>query len=87
MGDPEADREKAMAAVKAMFERYKLIAAQRPKDHIVSMGITSANRQYLRDQDFDREVMESMKVVDAGLDGSVAFEMTIGPNFSNLNSA
>lgn len=39
MGDPEADREKAMAAVKAMFERYKLIAAQRPKDHIVSAKI------------------------------------------------
>jgi acyl-coenzyme A thioesterase 13 len=37
-------------------------------------------------QDFDREVMESMKLVDAGIDGSVAFEMTIVPNFSNLNS-
>jgi len=36
MGDPVADREKAMAAVRAMFERYKLIAARRPKDHIVS---------------------------------------------------
>jgi hypothetical protein len=36
MSDHEADREKAMAAVRAMFERYKLIAAQRPKDHIVS---------------------------------------------------
>jgi acyl-coenzyme A thioesterase 13 len=37
-------------------------------------------------QDFDREVMDSLKLVDAGMDGSVAFEMTIGPNFSNLNS-
>ncbi|KAL5119032.1 hypothetical protein ACEQ8H_002956 [Pleosporales sp. CAS-2024a] len=69
MGHSEADRQKAMAAVSAMFERYKLIAAQRPKDH-----------------DFDRDVMESMKLVDAGLDGSVTFEMTMVPSFSNLNN-
>jgi acyl-coenzyme A thioesterase 13 len=37
-------------------------------------------------QDFDREVMESLKLVDAGIDGSVTYEMTITPNFSNLNS-
>jgi|TARA_R110002003_G_scaffold2545_3_gene24451 hypothetical protein len=37
-------------------------------------------------QDFDREVMENMKLVDARLDGSVVYEMTIAPNFSNLNS-
>jgi acyl-coenzyme A thioesterase 13 len=36
MSDNEADRKKAMAAVRAMFQKYKLIAAQRPKDHIVS---------------------------------------------------
>lgn len=30
--------------------------------------------------------METMKVVDAGLDGSVSYEMTVGPSFSNLNS-
>lgn len=30
--------------------------------------------------------MENMKLVDAGLDGSVSFELTILPNFSNLNS-
>ncbi|KAF1915570.1 thioesterase family protein-like protein [Ampelomyces quisqualis] len=53
-----------------MFERYKLIAAQRPEDHI----------------DFDREVMENMKLVDASLDGAVSYEMTIAPNFSNLNN-
>ncbi|KAH7386746.1 HotDog domain-containing protein [Phaeosphaeria sp. MPI-PUGE-AT-0046c] len=70
MSDPENDRQKAMASVRAMFERYKLIAAQRPEDHI----------------DFDREVMENMMLVDAGLDGSVAYEMTIAPNFSNLNN-
>jgi hypothetical protein len=37
-------------------------------------------------QDFDREVMENMKLVDATLDGTVTYEMTIAPNFSNLNS-
>jgi hypothetical protein len=36
MSDQEADRKKAMAAVRATFERYKLIADRRPKDHIVS---------------------------------------------------
>jgi acyl-coenzyme A thioesterase 13 len=36
MGNAEADRDKAMAAVKAMFERYKLLAARRPPGHIVS---------------------------------------------------
>jgi hypothetical protein len=36
MGGHEDDQQKAMAAVRAMFERYELIAAQRPVDHIVS---------------------------------------------------
>jgi acyl-coenzyme A thioesterase 13 len=36
MGDPEADRNKAMAAVRAMFEKYHVLAARRPKNHIVS---------------------------------------------------
>lgn len=36
MGVPEADRRKAMRAVEAMFERYRILAAQRPQDHIVS---------------------------------------------------
>jgi acyl-coenzyme A thioesterase 13 len=30
--------------------------------------------------------MENLRLVDAGLEGSVAYEMTITPNFSNLNS-
>jgi hypothetical protein len=38
--DPEADRQKAMAAVRAMFERYKVLAARRPKDHVVSSIIS-----------------------------------------------
>jgi hypothetical protein len=36
MSDPEADRNKAMAAVRAMFEKYHVLAARRPKNHIVS---------------------------------------------------
>ncbi|KAF1851099.1 thioesterase family protein-like protein [Cucurbitaria berberidis CBS 394.84] len=70
MGDPEADRKKAIAAVQAMFDRYTLLAARRPKDHI----------------DFDREVMENFKIIDAGLDGSVTYELYMAPNFSNLNN-
>ncbi|KAF2265462.1 thioesterase family protein-like protein [Lojkania enalia] len=69
MGSPEEDRSRAIRAVEAMFERYRLLAAQRPEDHI----------------DFDREVMDNLKIVDAGLDGSVAFEFRMSPNFSNLN--
>jgi hypothetical protein len=29
--------------------------------------------------------MENLKIVDAGLDGSVVYELFIAPNFSNLN--
>jgi hypothetical protein len=29
--------------------------------------------------------MENLKLVDAGLDGSVVYELFIAPNFSNLN--
>jgi hypothetical protein len=35
MGDAQADRRKAMVAVQAMFEKYKLLAARRPKNHVV----------------------------------------------------
>jgi acyl-coenzyme A thioesterase 13 len=30
--------------------------------------------------------MENLKLVDAGLDGSVVYEFYVAPNFSNLNS-
>ncbi|CAI9635427.1 hypothetical protein GT037_010448 [Alternaria burnsii] len=70
MGDQQANRQKAMAAVHAMFEKYKLLAARRPKDHV----------------DFDREVMLNLELVDASLDGTVTYELVIGPNFSNLNN-
>jgi acyl-coenzyme A thioesterase 13 len=88
MDDHEADRKKAMAAVRAMFEKYKLVAAQRPEDHIVSTTLYRLlmSAKLTAQQDFDREVMENLKLVDAGLEGSVAYEMTITPNFSNLNS-
>ncbi|KAF2272266.1 uncharacterized protein EI97DRAFT_228658 [Westerdykella ornata] len=69
MGNPEADRQKAMAAAQAMFDRYFLLAAERPKDHI----------------DFDRQVMKDLKLVDATLDGTVTFEFFISQNYSNLN--
>jgi hypothetical protein len=29
--------------------------------------------------------MENLKIVDAGIDGSVTFELNVSPNFSNLN--
>jgi acyl-coenzyme A thioesterase 13 len=31
--------------------------------------------------------MENLKLVDAGLDGSVVYEFYIAPNFSNLNGS
>jgi hypothetical protein len=30
-------KRKARAAVQAMFDRYKLLASKRPKDHVVSI--------------------------------------------------
>ena len=29
--------------------------------------------------------MDNLKIVDAGLDGSVTFELLMAPSFSNLN--
>lgn len=37
-------------------------------------------------QDFDNVVMNHMKLVDAGPEGSVEYELCIAPGFSNLNS-
>ncbi|EMD67618.1 hypothetical protein COCSADRAFT_34417 [Bipolaris sorokiniana ND90Pr] len=70
MSDPGADRQKAIAAVRAMFDKYKLLAEKRPKDHI----------------DFDNQVMNSLELVDATTDGTVTYEMFMAPNFSNLNN-
>lgn len=69
MGSVEDGRTKAMKAVTAMFDRYKLLAAQRPEDHI----------------DFDSEVMDKLELITAGPEGSVEYELQISPGFSNLN--
>ncbi|KZM21820.1 uncharacterized protein EKO05_0003135 [Ascochyta rabiei] len=66
----DESKKKARAAVQAMFDRYELLASQRPKGHV----------------DFDSEVMKNMKIVDAGPEGSAEFELYIAPNFSNLNN-
>ncbi|KAJ4379095.1 hypothetical protein N0V86_005136 [Didymella sp. IMI 355093] len=63
-------KRKARAAVQAMFDRYKLLASKRPKDHV----------------DFDSVVMNNMELVDAGPEGSVEYELYIAPGFSNLNN-
>ncbi|KAF2086905.1 thioesterase family protein-like protein, partial [Saccharata proteae CBS 121410] len=63
-------RSKAMRAVGAMFERYKLLASMRPDNHV----------------DFDHEVMDALKLVDAGPEGFAQFEMTISETFSNMNN-
>ncbi|RMZ73295.1 thioesterase family [Pyrenophora seminiperda CCB06] len=68
--NPEANRQKAMAAVRAMFDKYELLEARRPKHHV----------------DFDRQVMQDLELVDASLDGSVTFELYVALNFSNLNN-
>jgi hypothetical protein len=35
-GEDDAARSKAIRAVEAMFERYRILTDQRPKGHIVS---------------------------------------------------
>ncbi|USP75905.1 uncharacterized protein yc1106_03179 [Curvularia clavata] len=70
MSDQAADRRKAMAAVQALFDKYKLLEAKRPEGHA----------------DFDNEVMNSLELVDATIDGTVTYEMFIKPSFSNLNN-
>ncbi|EKG15941.1 Thioesterase superfamily [Macrophomina phaseolina MS6] len=70
MAPTDADgRAKAMRAVQALFDRYKLISAQRPPGHV----------------DFDHSVMSKLKLVDAGLEGYAQYELTVGNEFSNLN--
>ena len=83
----DEEKKKARAAVQAMFDRYKLLALQRPKGHTVSslilkLGVCETDKW----QDFDSAVMNNMKIMDAGPEGSVEFELFIAPNFSNLNS-
>ena len=88
MSEHEGDRQKAMAAVGALFAKYKLLAAKRTKGHVVST--TPRNYAVLgyadSAQDFDSQVMDSLELVDATPDGTVAFDMVMAPSFSNLNS-
>jgi hypothetical protein len=36
MTDSDADRHKAIRAVEALFQRYRILARKRPDDHLVS---------------------------------------------------
>ncbi|KAF2841670.1 hypothetical protein M501DRAFT_1000942 [Patellaria atrata CBS 101060] len=67
--DAARDREEAMAAVQAMFDRYKLLASKRKAGHI----------------DFDNYVMNNLKLIDASPKGTVEYQFTIPQNYSNLN--
>ncbi|KAK8247755.1 HotDog domain-containing protein [Phyllosticta capitalensis] len=70
MASKSEARNKAMRAIQqGLFDRYDLIAAQRPKDHV----------------DFDRVVMSKLRLVDAALDGFSQYEFTVSEDFSNLN--
>jgi hypothetical protein len=40
-------KKKARAAVQAMFDRYKVLAAQRPEDHVVSRCMPELQRSLL----------------------------------------
>ncbi|KAF2992921.1 hypothetical protein E8E13_000547 [Curvularia kusanoi] len=62
-------KSRARAAVQALFDRYFVLASKRSKGHI----------------DFDGEVMKNLKLIDAGPEGSVVYELHIAPGFSNLN--
>ncbi|KAK7534282.1 HotDog domain-containing protein [Phyllosticta citribraziliensis] len=70
MADKSEARAKAMRAIQqGLFDRYELIAAQRPADHV----------------DFDHVVMSKLRLVDAALDGFSQYEFTVSKEFSNLN--
>ncbi|KAK7555365.1 thioesterase family protein-like protein [Phyllosticta paracitricarpa] len=70
MADKSEARAKAMRAIQqGLFDRYELIVAQRPADHV----------------DFDRLVMSKLRLVDAALDGFSQYELTVSKEFSNLN--
>lgn len=79
-------KKKARAAVQAMFDRYRLLASKRPDDHVVSGFVYYIAAMTDESQDFDNEVMNNMKIVDAGPEGSVEYQLFIAPGFSNLNS-
>jgi len=59
----------AFRSVQALFDRYHIIAATRPAHYI----------------DYDYDVMNNMKLIDASPEGSVVFELLISDKYSNLN--
>ncbi|KAJ9663925.1 hypothetical protein H2201_005407 [Coniosporium apollinis] len=63
------DQDARKKAMAAVRAIYHRIAATRPSGHL----------------DFDHEVMKSVKLIDAGPEGSVVYELLITPSFSNLN--
>jgi hypothetical protein len=77
-------------AVAALLDRYKLIAAKRDPGHVVRCPRFQQSswwrRATLTIQDFDHTVMNTFKLVDAGINGSVVYELHIAPCFSNINS-
>ncbi|KAK7512391.1 HotDog domain-containing protein [Phyllosticta citriasiana] len=76
MADKSEARAKAMRAIQqGLFDRYELIVAQRPADHVVR----------LVQADFDRLVMSKLRLLDAALDGFSQYELTVSKEFSNLN--
>ncbi|KAF2095033.1 thioesterase family protein-like protein [Rhizodiscina lignyota] len=70
MASKDEARRKAIAAVNAIFERYRLIVKQRPDGHV----------------DFDHGVMKDLKLLDAGPEGSTLYEIRIDEKYSNLNN-
>jgi hypothetical protein len=61
------DRERAMKAVRGMWDRYNAIHKIRPING------------------FDNELMADLKLLDAGMDGWVVFELKVTERYCNLN--
>ncbi|KAK5147245.1 hypothetical protein LTR04_000876 [Oleoguttula sp. CCFEE 6159] len=70
-GGGDNGRFRAMAAVQAIFERYRILESMRPDGHV----------------DYDAHVMQNVRLLDAGPEGRVLYEFEIGPRYSNLNGA
>ncbi|KAF1809833.1 hypothetical protein P152DRAFT_461229 [Eremomyces bilateralis CBS 781.70] len=63
-------RARSIAGVQAIFDRYHLLEKERPGGH----------------RDFDFDIMNTAKILDAGPEGWVLFELKIMDNWSNLNN-
>ncbi|KAK3064451.1 hypothetical protein LTS18_007117, partial [Coniosporium uncinatum] len=88
-------KAKAMAAVQAIFDRYDITFEQFhafQRSALKTILFVPSNASQLRcpqthqtHQDFDYDVMKSLKLLDAGPEGSVLYEMKITERYSNLN--